>query len=142
MDLAYGLSSGSLVSRSNLLAWNDRSPVNFLVFQGVKHYASPEVQAAFAQKSVHLFMNNWLAGGYCGENFRSIDGSVDGNHNYTWGALTCLIGVESIVTIGDNGIPKVGPGYNEPVELTNLPIGGKPHRVSLREGKSKIAITS
>jgi len=117
-------------------------PVNFLVFQGVKHYASPKVQAVFAQKSVHLFMNNWLADGYCGENFRSIDGSVDGNHNYTWGALMCLIGVESIVTIGDNGIPKVGPGYNEPVELTNLPIGGKPHHVSFREGKLKITITS
>ena len=109
-------------------------PVNYLVFQGVKRYASPEVQAAFAEKSVHLFMNNWLANGYCGENFLSIEGSVGGNHNYTWGALMCLIGLESIVSIDDNGVPRVGPGYNEPVELTNLPIGGKRHRVSLREG--------
>ncbi|MGH9615318.1 MAG: amylo-alpha-1,6-glucosidase [Acidobacteriaceae bacterium] len=110
-------------------------PVNYLVFQGVKRYASPELQAEFAQKSVHLFMNNWLADGYCGENFLSIDGSVGGNRNYTWGALMCLIGVESIIDIDDNGIPKLGPGYNEPVELTNLPIAGKPHRISLRLGK-------
>ncbi len=117
-------------------------PVNYLVFQGVKRYASPELQAAFAQKSVHLFMDNWLADGYCGENFLSISGSVGGNHNYTWGALMCLVGVESVIDIGDDGVPKAGPGYNEPVELTNLPIGGKLHRVSLRFGKPEVTIAS
>jgi len=117
-------------------------PVNYLVFQGVKRYASPELKAAFAQKSVQLFMNNWLADGYCGENFLSIDGSVGGNHNYTWGALMCLIGIESVVNISDSGVPEVGPGYNEPVELDNLPIGGKRHRVSLRFGKSEVIVTS
>lgn len=116
-------------------------PVNYLVSQGVKRYASPELRAAFAQKSVHLFMDNWLADGYCGENFLSTDGSVLGNHNYTWGALMCLIGVESILDIGDDGNPKVGPGYNEPVELINLPIGGKPHRVSLRLGKPEVIVS-
>lgn len=118
------------------------APVNYLVFQGVKRYASPELQAAFAQKSVHLFMDNWLANGYCGENFLSTDGSVGGDLNYTWGALMCLIGVESVVDIGDDGIPKAGSGYNEPVELTNLPIGGRPHRVSLRLGKPKVTVTA
>ena len=117
-------------------------PVNYLVFQGVKRYASQESKAAFAQKSVHLFMDNWLADGYCGENFLSIDGSVGGNHNYTWGALMCLIGIESVVNIGDNGVPEVGPGYNEPVELTNLPIGGKYRRVSPRFGKPEGILTS
>lgn len=117
-------------------------PVNYLVYQGVKRYASPELRAAFAQKSVHLFMDNWLADGYCGENFLSTDGSVLGNHNYTWGALMCLIGVESIIDIGDDGTPTTGPGYNEPVELSNLPIAGKPHRVSLRFGKPEVAVTA
>ena len=73
-------------------------------------------------------MDNWLADGYCGENFLSIDGSVGGNRNYTWGALMCLIGVESMVDIDDHGVAKAGPGYGEAVELTNLPIHGKPHR--------------
>lgn len=86
-------------------------------------------------------MDNWLAGGYCGENFLSIDGSVGGNRNYTWGALMCLIGIESIIDIGDHGMPKVGPGYNEPVEMTNLPIGGKSRRVSLRFGKGEVVVT-
>ncbi|HEX4021970.1 MAG TPA: trehalase family glycosidase [Acidobacteriaceae bacterium] len=116
-------------------------PVNYLVFQGVKRYASQELKAAFAQKSVHLFMDNWLADGYCGENFLSIDGSVGGNRNYTWGALMCLIGVESVVNISDNGVPELGSGYNEPVELMNLPIGGKHHRVSLRFGKPEVVVT-
>ncbi|HEY5255929.1 MAG TPA: trehalase family glycosidase [Acidobacteriaceae bacterium] len=115
-------------------------PVNYLVFQGVKRYASPELQAAFAQKSVHLFMDNWLADGYCGENFFSTDGSVGGNRNYTWGALLCLIGVESMVDIDDRGVPKTGPGYGESVELTNLPIHGKPHRVSLQTESPRVTI--
>jgi len=115
-------------------------PVNYLVFQGVKRYASPELQAAFAQKSVHLFMNNWLADGYCGENFLSIDGSVGGNRNYTWGALLCLLGVEAMVDIDDRGVPKPGPGYGEAVELRNLPIHGKPYRVSLLNGKAEVTI--
>jgi hypothetical protein len=115
-------------------------PVNYLIFQGVKRYASQDLEATFAQKSVHLFMNNWLADGYCCENFLSIDGGVGGNHNYSWGALMCLIGVESIVDI-DDGVPRVGPGYNEPVELMNFPIGGKHHRVSLHLGKAEVTIT-
>lgn len=115
-------------------------PVNYLVFQGVKRYASPELQAAFAQKSIHLFMDNWLADGSCGENFLSIDGSVGGNRNYTWGALLCLIGAESMVDIGDNGVAKAGPGYGEAVEMTNIPIHGKRRRVSLRDGKPEVAV--
>lgn len=116
-------------------------PVNYLVFQGVKYYAMPQTQAEFAQKSVHLFMNNWLANGYCGENFLSIDGSVGGDRNYTWGALLCLIGIESVIDIGDDGVTKVGPGYNEAVDLINLPIGGKLHQVSLHPGRPQVTVT-
>lgn len=115
-------------------------PVNYLVFQGVKRYASPEVQAEFAQKSVHLFMNNWLGTGQCGENFLSLNGRVGGNPNYTWGALMCLIGVESVVDIDDNGQPRMGPGYNESVTIENLPINGKPARVTLNYGKATVTI--
>jgi len=117
-------------------------PVNYLVFQGLKRYATPELKSAFAQKSVQLFMDSWLANGFCGENFLSIDGSVGGNRNYTWGALMCLIGVESVVDISDSGGTDVGPGYDEPVKFENLPIGGKRYNVSLCFGKSKVTVTS
>ena len=115
-------------------------PVNYLVFQGVKRYATQEIQSKFAQKSVHLFMDNWLANGYCGENFLSINGSVGGDHNYTWGALLCLIGIESVIDIDDDGIARAGAGYNEPVDLMNLPIKGKRRSVSLRMGKPQVTV--
>ena len=115
-------------------------PVNYLVWQGVKRYATAEVEAAYAQKSVHLFMNNWQANGYCGENFLSLDGSVGGNRYYTWGALLCLIGVESVVDVGDDGMVRAGAGYNEAVELTNLPIGGRMRRASVRYGKAEVGV--
>jgi glycogen debranching enzyme len=116
-------------------------PVNYLVFQGVKHYATPQTQADFAQKSVHLFMNNWLANGFCGENFFSIDGSVGGNHNYTWGALLCLIGIESVIDIGDDGVVRIGPGYNEAVDLLNLPVGGKLRNVASHLGRPQVTVS-
>ncbi len=135
------------VSRKDPLYFEQRywhgtiwGPVNYLVFQGVKRYAAPEVQAEFAQKSVHLFMNNWLGTGQCGENFLSLNGRVGGNPNYTWGALMCLIGVESVIDIDDNGQPHPGPGYNEPVTIENLPINGKPARVTLNYGKAMATI--
>jgi hypothetical protein len=52
----------------------------------------------------------------------------------------CLVGVESMVDIDDHGVPKAGPGYGEAVELANLPIHGKPHRVSLQDGKPRVTI--
>ncbi len=115
-------------------------PVNYLVFQGVKRYGTPQLQATFAQKSVQLFMNNWLANGYCGENFLSINGSVGGDRHYTWGALLCLIGIESVIDVGDDGNIRKGPGFNEPVELKNLPMGGKPHTVSFRFGAPTVMV--
>jgi glycogen debranching enzyme len=115
------------------------APVNYLVYQGVKRYASPELQAAYAQKSVHLFMNNWLGAGQCGENFLSINGRVGGNTNYTWGALLCLIGIESVVDIEDDGKVRTGPGYNEPVTLENIPVAGKPYRATVRYSRPSVS---
>ena len=112
-------------------------PVNYLVFQGLKRYAPPQIQADFAQKSVRLFMNSWQATGQCGELFSGINGQIAGNKNYTWGALLCLIGVESVVDIEDSGEIKLGPGYNESVDLNRIPIGGKPTSASIRLSSPK-----
>jgi len=75
------------------------APVNFLVFQGVRRYATPELQAEYAAKGVDLFMRNWITRGWCGENFGSDTGMVNGDKHYTWGALMCLVGLESICAI-------------------------------------------
>lgn len=106
-------------------------PSTYLTWLGVKRYASDDLKAEFAQKCVHLFMNNWLGAGYCGENYFSLNGRVCSNPNYTWGALLCLIGIESVVDVSDDGRIIKGKGYNEPVEMTNIVIGGKPYIVTV-----------
>jgi hypothetical protein len=53
----------------------------------------------------------------------------------------CLIGLESIVDVDDNGVPRPGSGYNEPVKITNLPIGGKTYSISFRDGKSEMTVS-
>lgn len=135
------------VSRNDPLFFQQRywhgtiwGPVNYLVYQGVKRYGSPRLQAEFAQKSVHLFMNNWLGGRWCGENFYSLNGQVGGDQNYTWGALMCLIGMESVMDIQDDGTIKAGPGYNEPVTLENIPAGGKCYRATVRYGNPMVSV--
>lgn len=115
-------------------------PVNYLVFQGLKRYAPPELQAEFAQKSVRLFMNNWLGSGMCGENFFSTSGRVGSNPNYTWGALLCLIGVEAVADIDDAGKILAGSGYNEPVTLENMPAGGKRYRAIVKYGTPAVSV--
>lgn len=116
-------------------------PANYLTWLGVKRYASNEIKAEYAQKCVHLFMNNWLGSGYCGENYFSLNGRVCSNPNYTWGALLCLIGIESVVDISDNGKIVKGAGYNEPVRLDNIMLRGKPHNIYFDFGKGKIKVS-
>lgn len=106
-------------------------PSTYLTWLGVKRYASKEIKAEFAQKCVHLFMNNWLGAGYCGENFFALNGRVCSNPNYTWGALLCLIGIESVVDISDTGNIIKGIGYNEPIRMENITLNGKPHTITV-----------
>ena len=117
--------------RQRYWSGNIWGPANYLTWLGVKRYASDELKAEYAQKSVHLFMNNWTGAGYCGENYFTLNGRVCSNPNYTWGALLCLIGIEAVVDISDNGIIQRGTGYNEPVRLENIVLGGKPYNVSV-----------
>lgn len=104
-------------------------PSTYLTWLGVKRYASEKLKSEFAQKCVHLFMNNWLGAGYCGENFFALNGRVCSNPNYTWGALLCLIGIESVVDLADDGTLFKGMGYNEPVRMENIILHGKPHTI-------------
>ena len=124
--------------RQRYWSGNIWGPANYLTWLGVKRYATDEFKAEYAQKSVHLFMNNWLGSGYCGENYFTLNGRVCSNPNYTWGALLCLIGIESVVDIADDGTIKRGTGYNEPVRLENIVLGGKKYTVSVDYQKPTI----
>ena len=108
------------------------APVNFLVFQGLRRYAPPELVAEFARKSVDLFMRNWRARGWCGENFGSDNGVVHGDQHYTWGALMCLLGLESICAIEPDGAVTLNGAQTAELRIDNVPIHG--HRYSVETG--------
>lgn len=112
------------------------APVNYLVFQGLKRYATPQQRNDFARSSVELFMRNWTAKGVCGENYLSTDGSQSSDPNYTWGALLCLIGVEAIVDQNSDGSIATSTDWGGDLNLRNIPIGGKLYRAQVHGGKT------
>lgn len=126
--------------RQRYWSGNIWGPANYLTWLGLKRYATDELKAEYAQKCVHLFMNNWLGAGYCGENYFTLNGRVCSNPNYTWGALLCLIGIESVVDMTDDGTIVRGTGYNEPVRLENIVLDGKSFTIAVDYQKPTIRI--
>jgi hypothetical protein len=114
------------------------APVNYLVFQGLKRYAPAAVQREFAQRSVELFMPNWTEAGSCGENFLSTNGQVGGNRHYTWGALMCLVGLESIVDLNSDGSIVTRNDWDQNFQLKNIPLGGKRYHVTTKNGHTSV----
>jgi glycogen debranching enzyme len=110
------------------------APVNYLVFQGLRRYATPALQAEYAAKGVQLFMRNWDARGWCGENFGSDTGLVNGDKHYTWGALMCLIGLESICSIELDGSVTLNGDQTTNIEIANVPIHGRRYVVKTGPG--------
>ena len=114
-------------------------PVNYLVFQGVKRYATPDIQAEYARRSVSLFMANWTQQGTCGENFLSTTGAVGGNPHYTWGALLNLIGIEAAADADANGAPVAGKGFTNDFQLVNVPFGGQLYDIQVSNGAATVS---
>jgi len=116
--------------------WNGKvwGPVNYLVFQGVKRYATPEVKAEFARKSVELFMQNWTQNGTCGENFSSTTGKQSSDPNYTWGALLCLVGVEAVIDQQPDGKFVAGQGLPADLKLNKIPLADRLYQVTVKNG--------
>jgi hypothetical protein len=104
------------------------APTNYLMWLGLKRYASPELLNEFAEKSVALFMRNWRKDGTCHENFMANgDGSSD--PHYTWGALLCLIGLEALCDVEPDGKVRLSGAGKGEVDLRRIPIGGKLYEV-------------
>lgn len=111
-------------------------PPNYLVFQGLKRYASPGQRAELARDSVNLFMRNWIQDGVCGENYLSTTGQQSSDPHYTWGSLLCLIGVESVIDMSNDGKIITGHGLPKDLELRNIPLGGKLYDVTVKDGNA------
>ena len=96
---------------------------NYLLFQGLKRYASANLLNRFAAKSVALFMRNWRASHTWNENY-FFTGQGSGVPHTTWGPLLCLIGLEDICDIRPDG--KIA--LNGTLQLTewihHIPIAG------------------
>jgi glycogen debranching enzyme len=114
------------------------APVNFLVFQGLRRYADPTIIGEYAAKSVDLFMRNWTTRGWCGENFGSDNGMVNGDKHYTWGALMCLVGLESICFAEADGRVTLNGVQTESRTLRNVPIHGKRYTVETGPGWARL----
>jgi hypothetical protein len=114
------------------------APVNYLVFQGVARYASPDAVRTLASKSVELFMRNWKAQGVCGENYLSSTGEQSSDPHYTWGALLCLAGLESVCAIQPDGSIKLDGGSGLSLSLANIPIGGKLYDLRCTPGHAQL----
>jgi hypothetical protein len=114
-------------------------PTNYLMWLGLKRYASETTRREFAEKSVKLFMKNWDADGTCHENFlASGEGSSD--PHYTWGALLNLIALEEIVDIEPSGKIRLNGTWSSTLDLKNVPLFGKRYDVEVRPGHTRLLL--
>ena len=90
------------------------APMNYLLYQGLRHYAEGDERKMFVKKGVDLFMRNWANHGWCNENFWT-HGEGGSMPHYTWGAMLCLIGLEAACE-GDT---------DANVQIKNLPVAGE-----------------
>ena len=116
-------------------------PANYLIFQGLKNYASADLQRDFARKSVALFMLNWNQYGYSCENFYTTTGAGGGDPHLTWGPLMCLIGVEALCDVDPSGQVHLDPAPTDTLAISRLPIGGISYDVSAANGQTTMAVS-
>ena len=110
---------------------------NYLLFQGLKRYASPELLNRFAAKSVTLFMRNWRRAHTWNENY-FFTGQGSGVPHTTWGPLLCLIGLEDICDIRPDGQIALNGTLDEKIKIRNIPIGGKLYDVRVMPGQTEL----
>ena len=107
------------------------APVNYLIWQGVRRYGTDEQKLQLAERSVRLFMTNWVERGTCNEAYMSSTGIGDRYPHYTWGALLCQMGLEYVYDATTDGQPRHFEGQPKipRMELRNMPSGGKLFRI-------------
>ncbi len=96
---------------------------NYLLFQGLKRYASASLLNRFAAKSVALFMRNWRASHSWNENY-FFTGQGSGVPHTTWGPLLCLIGLEDICDIQPDGKIALNGTLQFTEWIHHIPIAG------------------
>jgi hypothetical protein len=113
-------------------------PTNYLLWQGVRRYATPAERSEYARKSVALFMKNWNADGTCHENFNGITGEGRSDPHYSWGALLCLIGLEDLCDIEPDGKLRLNGISGVTVSIKNFRLGGKVYDLEVTPTDAKL----
>ena len=122
-------------------------PTTYLTFLGVRKYATDAESIDYAEKSVRLFMENWLVDGTCRENFNIKTFKSSSDPHYTWGALMCLLGLEQLCDVEADGRIRLNGNSGRRIAVHNLRLKGRifdlhiePHKATLREHGNIVAI--
>jgi putative isomerase len=83
-------------------------PLNFLTYLGLRKAGFPEVAGELSEKSLDMFVTEWLRKGYVSENYSSIGGTGDderlsSDRFHSWGAL---FGIMAFVEAGALAAPE------------------------------------
>ena len=107
-------------------------PTNYLLYQGLKAYASDAVRREYVRKCLALFRrHNWP-----GENYSS-DGANSAGP-YSWGVLLPLVVLEEICDIEPDGRIRLNGTWDEEISISNVPLLGKKYAVEVKPGRTTL----
>ena len=103
--------------------WRGRiwPPTNYLVYLGLKNYASDEVVADFVLISAKMAQEEWVKHGNLHENYSGITGEGIGTAAYCWGGLMQFMLVEELTGINAKGEKVRNPAIKGEFEMVNFP---------------------
>ena len=104
--------------------WRGRiwPPTNYLVYLGLKNYASDEVVADFVLTSAKMAQDEWEKHGNLHENYSGITGEGIGTAAYCWGGLMQFMLLEELIGINNpKGQRKQNPSIKGEYKLVNFP---------------------
>lgn len=103
--------------------WRGRiwPPTNYLVYLGLKNYASDEVVAEFVKKSVEMAQKEWMQQGHLHENYSAISGKGMGTASYCWGGLMQFMLLEELIGINSNEKKERNQALKGEYEIVNFP---------------------
>lgn len=124
--------------------WRGRiwGPMNYLVYEGLKQYQNSDLfnQTAyeFADKSLQLFLKEWMEENHIHENYNSMTGDGDDKLNadpfYTWGALLAYLPLCELIYVSPwNGI-RLGNFLIPGCMITNYIIDGSLYTLNTQQG--------
>ena len=107
-------------------------PTNYLVYQGLKAYASDAVRREYARKCLALFRRHeWPAENY----------TADGAHcagPYSWGVLLPLVVLEEICDLEPDGRIRLNGTWEEEMTISHVPLLGKKYAVEVKPGRTTL----